>query len=148
MVKTLSEVREKMTERVGSAGKYLKAGMAAAEDPLDVLTRNAAETQKKWEEGIKEASRKGNLAAGLKKAKENDSWRKSQDRAGNHFEERKEDMVNNAMKDYEARAKVIEAAQNAVSKMPTSTRDQRIAKSAAYQKAVGAGMDALYGRKA
>lgn len=148
MVKTKAEFEEKMRERVGSAGKYLKAGMAAAEDPLDVLSKNPEESAKKWKAGIDEANRKGNFQAGIKKAKADDAWRKSQDRAADHFEQRKDDMVANAAKDYDARAKVIEAALKAVESMPTTTRAQRIAKSAKYQEEVGKGMDALYGRKA
>lgn len=148
MVKTATEVAEKMRERVGTAGKYLKQGMEGAVDPLDVLNKNPEESKKKWQAGIAESARKGSYEQGIKRAKENDSWRKSQDRAAAHFEERKDDMVINSMKDYDKRAAAIETAQKAVAGMPTTTRAQRIAKSAAYQTKVGEEMDKIYGRKA
>lgn len=148
MVKTLAEVAEKMKERVATGGKYLRQGMAGAEDPLDVISRDPTGFAKKLQAGVTEAVRTGSYEAGIKKAKAANSWQNSKDRAGAHFEERAADMVTNSMKDYEARARAIEAAQKAVANMPTTTRDQRIAKSAAYQKAVGQEMDKVYGRKA
>jgi len=57
-------------------------------------------------------------------------------------------MVANAMEDYDARAAAIDRALAKVASMPKTTRDQRIAYSAAYQKALGEEMDKLYGRRA
>jgi len=148
MVKTSAEVAEKMKERVATGGKYLRQGMAAAEDPLDVISKDPTGYAKKLQAGVNEAVRTGSYEAGIKKAKAANSWKGSQDRAGAHFEERAGDMVTNAMRDYDQRAQAIAAAQRAVANLPTTTRDQRIAKSAAYQKAVGAEMDKIYGRKA
>lgn len=148
MVKTAAEVAEKMKERVQTAGKYLKSGMDGAEDPLDVISKDPSGYAKKLQAGITEAVRTGSYEAGIKKAKANNSWQGSKERAGRHFEERATDMVTNAMQDYDGRARAIETAQKAVANMPTTTRDQRIAKSAAYQKAVSGEFDKLYGRKA
>lgn len=148
MVKTAAEVAGKMKERVGTAGKYLREGMAGAEDPLDIISKDPSGYAKKLAAGVNESVRTGAYEAGIKKAKEANSWQNSQERAGRHFEERADDMVTNAMKDYEGRARAIEAAQKIVEKLPTTTREQRIAKSTAYQKAVGAEFDKLYGRKA
>jgi hypothetical protein len=147
MVKSAAEVAEKMKERVATGGKYLRKGMDAAEDPLDIISRDPTGYAKKLAAGVTESVRTGAYEAGIKKAKANDSWGKSKERAGRHFEERADDMVTNSMIDYDARAKAIENAQNSVKNLPTVTRDQRIAKSAAYQKAVGAEMDKVYGRK-
>lgn len=148
MVKTATQVAEKMRSRVSGSGKYLKEGMQAGTDPLDVLSRNPTAYAQKLQAGVTEAIRKGSYEAGIKKAKANDSWKKSVDRAGAHFEEAAPRMVENAMKDYDQRATVIKAAQDKVAPMATTTRAQRIAKAAAYAEASGAGYDALYGRKA
>jgi len=147
MVKTRAEVEEKMRERTATAGKYLKQGMDAAEDPLDVLLNNPEESQKKLIAGVAESARRGSYIAGLRKAKERNAWANSKDRAAAHYEERSEDMVNNSMASYDERARAIEIAQGKVAAMPTTTRDQRIAKSAAYQKAVGEEFDKIFGRK-
>jgi hypothetical protein len=56
-------------------------------------------------------------------------------------------MVDNAMSSYNARAQAIAKAQAAVKDMPTTTRQQRIAKSAKYQEVVGAEFDKVFGRK-
>ena len=147
MVKTEAEVRAKMQERVATAGKYLKSGMDAAVDPIDVLLSNPDGYQAKLVAGVQEAARKGSYKAGLLKAKERNAWQNSKDRAAAHFEERAVDMVDNAMASYPERMRVIEAAQKAVADMPTTTRAQRIAKSAKYQEVAGQGYDKLYGRK-
>lgn len=147
MVKTAAEVKEKMLDRVGTAGKYLKQGMDAAEDPIDVLLKDPDAAQKKLLDGQAEAARRGSYIAGLKKAKSRNSWQESKERAAAHYEERKDDMVSHAMDSYDARKGAIERAQASVKDMPTTTRDQRIAKSGAYQKAVGAEFDKVFGRK-
>ena len=147
MVKTRAEVEEKMRDRVGTAGKYLKQGMDGAEDPIDVLLKDPAAAQKKLLDGQAEAARRGSYEAGLRKAKERNAWQNSKDRAAAHYEERTDDMVSNAMSSYDARAGAIERAQAAVKDMPTTTRAQRIAKSAKYQETVGAEFDKVFGRK-
>jgi hypothetical protein len=147
MVKTAAEVKEKMLDRVGTAGKYLKQGMDAAEDPIDVLLKDPAAAQKKLLDGQAEAARRGSYEAGLRKAKDRNAWQKSKDRAAAHYEERRDDMVENAMDSYDARKGAIERAQAATKDMPTTTRDQRIAKSTAYQKKVGEEFDKVFGRK-
>lgn len=136
-----------MLDRVGTAGKYLEQGMDAAEDPIDVLLKDPEAAQKKLLDGQAEAARRGSYIAGLKKAKSRNAWQESKPRAAAHYEERKEDMVNHAMDSYDARKGAIERAQASTKDMPTTTRDQRIAKSAAYQKAVGAEFDKVFGRK-
>lgn len=147
MVKSASEVREKMEERVATAGKYLKTGMQNADDPVKKILNNVDEYQSKLVAGVQEAAKRGNYKAGLQKAADRNAWSNSVDRAASHYEERASDMVDNALSDYDQRAAAIERAKKAVSSMPTTTREQRIAKSAAYQKAVGAEFDKLYGRK-
>jgi predicted nucleic acid-binding Zn-ribbon protein len=147
MVKTEAEVRAKMQERVQTAGKYLQAGMDAAEDPIDKLLQNPDEYEKKLIAGVQEAQKRGSYKAGLQKAKERNAWQNSKARAAQHFEERADDMVDNAMSSYNARAQAIAKAQAAVKDMPTTTRQQRIAKSAKYQEVVGAEFDKVFGRK-
>jgi uncharacterized Ntn-hydrolase superfamily protein len=147
MVKTRAEVMEKMQERVQTAGKYLKQGMDGAEDPIDKLLKNPEESKKKLVAGINEAMNRGSYEAGLRRAKERNAWQISKDRAASHYEERASDMVSNAMASYDARAQAIERAQKAVEDMPTTTRAQRIAKSAKYQELVGQEFDKIFGRK-
>ena len=147
MVKSRAEVEEKMRDRVSTAGKYLRQGMEAAEDPLAVLLKDPAKAAKKHAAGVIEAHRRGSFIAGLKKAKARNSWKESLDRAGAHFEERTEDMVDNAMESYDARASAIERAQARVADLPTTTRAQRIAKSGKYQEYVGEEFDKVFGRK-
>lgn len=146
-IKTKAEVEEKMTDRVSTAGKFLKDAIDKAEDPIDVILSNPDKYIKKLVDGLIQAQKEGKILAGFKKAKKRDAWKNSKDRAGAHYEERTGDMVKNALEDYDARAKVIDEARKAVDDMPTTTRAQRIAKSAKYQDIVGKGFDSLYGRK-
>ena len=147
MVKSKSQVMAKMTDRVGTAGTYLKQGMASAEDPVDILLKDPEKFGNKMVAGLQDAVKRGNYRVGLERAKQRGSWKGSTDRAASHFEERKDDMVKNAMESYDQRAGAIETAKKIVADMPTATRDQRIAKMAAYSKAVGAEMDKVFGRK-
>jgi len=148
MVKSRAEVESKMRERVATSGKYLRMGMDAAEDPIDKLLKDAEKYQQKLIAGVQEAAKRGSYKAGLLKAKDRNAWQMSKDRAAAHFEERADDMVANAMTSYDARAAAIAKAQAAVADMPTTTRGQRIAKSAKYQELVGQEFDRVFGRKA
>jgi len=136
-----------MKDRVSTAGTYLKKGMASAEDPIDVLLKNPEAAAKKLQDGLADAIRRGNYKIGLERAKARNSYKGSMDRAGSHFEERTGDMVKNAMDTYDQRAAAIKAAQDRTAQMPTATREQRIAKSTAYQKAVGEEFDKVFGRR-
>ncbi len=147
MVKSRAQVEAKMKDRVGTAGTYLKQGMQSAEDPTDVLLKDPEKYGQKMLAGLQDAVKRGNYRVGLERAKQRGSWKGSQDRAASHFEERKEDMVKNAMDSYDQRATAIEAAKKRVAEMSTATRDQRIAKAAAYAKAVGEEMDKVFGRR-
>lgn len=147
-VKDADEVRAKMQERAGTAGKYLVSSLNKAESPIDVLLKDPKGNIDKMVKGVQEAQRTGSIEAGLKKAQAAGSWEKAIPRAGAHFEERSTDMVNNAMTDYDKRKVAIENAQKVIADMPSTTRDQRIARSTAYQKAVAVEMDKVYGRKA
>ena len=148
MVKSRARVAAKMQDRVRTAGAELKAGMVEGQDPIDVALKNPAEHAKKMQDGLNEAIRRGKVEAGLKKAKGRNAWKNAIDRAAQHYEASADRMVTNAMEDYDARAGAIERALAKVTSMPKTTRDQRIAYSAAYQKALGEEMDKLYGRKA
>jgi hypothetical protein len=147
-VKDRSEVETKMKDRVGTAGKYLKESLEKADDPLDVLLGNPDKYIDLMVKGIQEAQRTGKIQSGLKKAKDRDAWRKSIPRAGAHYEERTDDMVDHALDDYDERKKCIESALGAIGGMPSTTRTQRISRSAEYQKKVAECFDKLYGRKA
>lgn len=148
MVKSQADVEAKMRDRVSTAGTYLIKGMQSAEDPVDVLLKDPAGNAAKMVAGLQDAVKRGNYKIGLERAKARGSWKGSQTRAGSHFEERKEDMVKNAMDSYPARAAAIKAAQDFTAGMSTATRDQRIAKGSAYLKKVGEEMDKAFGRKA
>jgi len=147
MVKSKDLVEEKMKERVQTAGKYLKAGMEEAEDPIDVLLSNPDLYLKRMIDGLMEALRTGKILAGLKRAKERDAWKNSIDRAASHYEERAEDMVKNAMESYEKRMECIEKARKAIADMPKATRKQKIARSQKYLEVVGECFDKVFGRK-
>jgi hypothetical protein len=147
MVKSKAAVERKMRERVSTAGTYLKEGMSEAPDPVDVLLSDVAGNEKKLVDGVAEAVRRGKYKAGLETAKARGSWKGSQDRAAAHYEERAEDMVKHSMEGYDERANCIEAAKASIKSMPSTTRDQRIARGAAYAKAMGACMDRVKGLK-
>lgn len=147
MVKSRADVEKKMRDRVGTAGQYLKDGMTAAVDPVDVLLKDPEAAAKRMTDGLADAVRRGSYRVGLERAKQRNSWKNSVGRAATHFEERKDDMVKNAMDSYDARAGAIAAAKARTDGMPVATRDQRIAKSMAYLKAVGEEMDKVFGRK-
>ena len=146
MVKSKSAAEEKMKDRVSTAGKYVKEGMEEAEDPIDILLKDADKFAKRLVENLIESIRRGKYKGGLTTAKARDSWKKAIPRAAAHFEERTDDMVAHAMEDYEDRAKCIEIAKAATKDMPTKTRALRIAKGAKHQELMGACMDKVKGR--
>ena len=148
MAKSRARVAAKMQDRVRTAGSELKAGMLEGADPIEIALKNPAEHAKKMADGLNEAIRRGKVEAGLKKAKNRNAWKNSIERAAQHYEASADRMVANALEDYDARIAAIERALAKVANMPRTTRDQRIAYSAAYQKALGEEMDKLYGRKA
>jgi len=145
MVKSRATAEARMRRNIVGAGETLKEGFAEAADPVDVLLADP-DMEKKHQAGVAEAHRKGKMRKGLQIAKERGSWKASSSRAGSHFEERAEDMVNHAMETYDARAKCIEDVKVALKKEPRTTRDQRIAYGAKVQKAVGECIDKIYGR--
>jgi hypothetical protein len=147
MVKSPERVRAKMLDRVRTAGAELKAGMEAAPDPIDIALKDPEAHAKKMVDGLAEAQRRGAIRAGLEKAKKRNAWANAIDKAARHYEDAADDMVDRSMEDYPQRAQAIERAKAAVANMPTVTRDQRIAKGMAYQKAVAQEFDKLYGRK-
>ena len=148
MVKDANRVRQKMLDRVRLAGSELRAGMEAAEDPLAKISKDPATYAKKLQDGVNEAIRRGSYEAGIKRAAKENRWKDSIDRAAQRYEQSADVMVERSMSSYEARGRAIEAAKAKVANMPTTTLDQRIAKAAAYQKAVSAEFNAVFGRKA
>jgi hypothetical protein len=148
MVKSSDRVRQKMLDRMRTAGSELKAGMQAATDPLDVISKDPAGYAKKLQDGIAEAVRRGSYEAGIKKAKSENRWKNSIDTAASRYEQAADVAVERSMNTYEARGRAIEAAKAKVANMPTVTIDQRIAKAAAYAKAVSAEFNTVFGRKA
>ena len=148
MVKSKERAAAKMERGVRAAGPEIKAGMADAIDPLDILTSDTKKYGDRMLAGSAEAVRTGKWKQGLEKAKAGGKWKGSIDRASAHYVERAADMVENSMEDYDSRAQCIERAQAIVKDMPTTTRDERIAKSAEYQRVVGKEYDKLYGRTA
>jgi hypothetical protein len=147
VVKSQADVESKMKDRVSTAGIYLKKGMESAEDPIDVLLKDPEGYAKALVAGLADAIKRGNYKIGLERAKSRGSWKGAIPRAGAHFEERAADLVKNAMESYPARAAAIAAAQAKIKAMPSATRDQRIARSTAYQKFVGEEFDKVFGRK-
>jgi len=146
MVKSKEAAERKMKDRVSSAGKYLTEALGEAPDPLKVILEDPAEHLKKMEAGLKEANRTGKTIAGIKTALARDAWGKSHERAGSHYEERTDDMVEHSMEDYDVRAGCIETAKKAIKSMAKATRANRIARSAKYQEEMGKCMDRAKGR--
>jgi len=147
VVKSKADVEEKMKDRISTAGAYLKKGMEAAEDPIDVLLKDPDGYGKALLAGLQDAMKRGSYKIGLERAKGRNAWKGSMDRAGAHFEERSDDLVKHAMETYDARKGAIEAAKAKIKSMPSSTREQRIARSTAYQRFVGEEFDKVFGRK-
>jgi len=102
---------------------------------------------KKLADGIVEAIRKGKWQLGIKVAKGRDSWKKAIDTAGAHYGDKVDVAVEHAMEDYDTRKKCIEEAKKAIEGMPSTTRAQRIARSAKYQEVMGECMDRAKGLK-
>ncbi len=147
MVKSKEVAERRMRERMRIASEALKEGMLEAEDPLEVLMKDPEGFAKKLSEGIAEAIRKGKWQHGVKVAKSRDSWKKSIDTAGAHYGDKVDVAVEHAMEDYDVRAKCIEEAKKAIEGMPSTTRAQRIARSAKYQEVMGECMDRAKGLK-
>ncbi|MBA7472238.1 hypothetical protein ES707_07560 [subsurface metagenome] len=147
MVKPQADVESKMRDRVSTAGPYLRSGMESADDPIDVLLTDPEGYAEALIAGLRDAVKRGSYKIGLERAKTRGSWKKAIPRAAAHFEERADDLVRNAMESYAVRKTAIEAAQLKIKNMPRATRDQRIARSTAYQKFVGEEFDKAFGRK-
>ena len=147
MVKDASRVREKMLSRMRVAGSELRAGMQAAEDPLQKLSKDPTGYAQKLQQGLAEAIRKGSYEAGIKKAAAENRWKNSIETAAQRYEQSADVAVERAMSTYEIRKRAIEQAKAAVASMPTATTDQRIAKGAAYAKAASKAFNAAFGRK-
>ena len=147
MVKSKRFVESKMRQRVSTSGQFLRDGMNEAQDPVDKLLSDVDKYEKKLVDGVQNSIKAGSYRVGLEKAKKRNSWKNSIDKAGRHYEESADMMVDHALEDYDQRAKLIEQAQDAVRDMPTATRAQRIQKSAKYQEIIGKLFDGHYGRK-
>ena len=147
MVKSKEIAERRMRERMRIASEALKEGMSEAVDPLEVLLKNPEAFAKKLADGIVEAVRRGKWQLGVKRAKGRDSWKKSIDIAGAHYSDKVDVAVEHAMEDYDIRAKCIEEAKKAIENMPSTTREQRIARSAKYQAVMGECMDRARGLK-
>lgn len=147
MAKSAEQTREKMRDRVRGAGKYLEEGMKAGEDPVEKALKDIKKHEQKMIDGLQEAQRTGAIEEGLRKAQKRGSWEKAIPKAARHFEDSADQMVENAMEDYDERMAVVAKAKKLVEDMPTVTRSQRIAKSAKYQDEAGKLFDKLYNRK-
>ena len=147
MVKSKEIAERRMRERMRIASEALKEGMEAAPDPLDVLMKDPEGFAKKLADGIVEAIRKGKWQLGIKVAKGRDSWKKAIDTAGAHYGDKVDVAVEHAMEDYDTRKKCIEEAKKAIEGMPSTTRAQRIARSAKYLEVMGECMDRAKGLK-
>ena len=147
MVKDASRVRQKMLDRMRTAGSELRAGMQAAEDPLQKLSKDPSGYAAKLQAGLAEAIRKGSYEAGIKKAAAENRWKNSIETAASRYEQSADVAVDRAMSSYDIRGRAIEAAKSQVANMPTATTDQRIAKGAAYAKAVSKQFNSAFGRK-
>jgi len=132
MVKSASRVQRKMKERVSVAGTEVVAGFEDAKDPIDVALSDIKGHEEKMKAGLAEAMKAGKVQRGLERAKKRDSWKKSAERAGRHYEERADDMVTNYMDDYDKRAAIIAKAQDEIKKMPKATFEQRMARQRKY----------------
>lgn len=147
MAKSREYVEKKMSDRISTAGAYLRSAMEEADDPVDVILADPEKYAKKLADNLVQSIKEGAYASGLKRAKDRNAWREAQDRAGAHFEERTDDIVAHSMESYDARAKCIESARKAISDMPDKTRTQRAERSKKYQITVGECMDKIFGRK-
>lgn len=146
MVKSKEAAEKKMKDRVSTAGKYLTEALEEAPDPLDIILKDPEGHVKKMQAGLAEAARTGKIIEGVKTAQKRGSWKDSLTRAGAHYEERTEDMVEHSMEDYDIRAGCITTAKKAIESMPKASRTQRIARSAKYQEEMGKCMDRAKGR--
>jgi ElaB/YqjD/DUF883 family membrane-anchored ribosome-binding protein len=147
MTKSAERVRQKMLDRVRTAGSELKAGMEAAEDPLQIISKDPDGYAKKLQKGVDEAVRRGKYQAGVKKAAADNRWKKSIDRAAENYEKSTDVMVDRAMESYEPRMAAIKAAKAACAHMPRGSLEQNLAYAAAYGKAVSKEFDGKFGRK-
>lgn len=148
MVKSKARTEAKMRRGVAAAGPEIIAGMEDAPSPQKVILDDIDQKEKNLVAGVTEAVKRGNYKLGNEKALKRDSYHKSKERASSHYVERADDMVEHSMDDYDDRAAAIQRAKDSIANMPTVTRDQRMARGAAYTKAVALEFDKLYGRKA
>lgn len=130
--KTADQIAEKYTRGVAGAGADYAAGV---QNPTRSWTQAALAGQKRWSAGIQAAIQNGSYGRGVQAAGD----QKWQQGALNKGAQRYQSAATEAGQAYQAKAARImaaaQAAQNAVSNMPDETIEQRIARSAAAQRA-------------
>jgi len=143
MAKDKKLILEKMKERVRTSGKYHKAGLESAENPL----KKALENLDLMRARILEAFESGAVEAGMKAALESGKWEARIPTAAKRWEESAEYMVKEYEKKLDDIMECVEWAKEQVKDLPRVTREQRAEYSKQYQLKVGECMDKKKGIK-
>ena len=129
MAKDKKLVEEKMKERVRTSGKYHKAGLEAAENPLE----KALEQLELMKQRLLAAFESGAVEAGMKEALESGKWEKRIPVAARRWEESSNYMVEEYMKKYNEIMDCVEWAKAQVKDLPRVTVEQRAEYAKQYQ---------------
>lgn len=146
MAKSITTVTHKMKSGMQNAGAAIKDGFSAENDPMKVIAQNVEGYGQAMAAGVAKAVSDGTYAKGVQQAASNGTWSKSAEKAARNYAAQANVAVEEYMKQYPARMQVIEAAVKQYPAVPGESRDARIARGGQIQKAIGEGMDRLYGR--
>lgn len=146
-IKSKSRAKAKMERGMENAGDELEAGMNDGEDPVEAALADIDRIEKEIIANFTASIKAGKYRGGLKKAARRGSWKKSIPRAKAHYVEKKEEMIEHALEDYDDRMALIQQALDKTKGMASATSAQRITKQAAYLTELHRLMNAHYGRK-
>jgi len=132
MVKSKERVLAKLGRSVRAAGPEVTAGIRDAEDPAVIALKDIKNHTTKMSAGLTNAINDGRVEAGLKKPLKRGSYHASAERAGRNYASRVDDIVKNYGDGYDEQAKIVEAGQMAISKMPKATFEDKQARARVF----------------
>lgn len=146
-MKSAALVSQKMKTGMTGAGAAIKEGFSTENDPMKVIAKDVTGYGNAMAQGVANAVANGNYANGIQKAASNNTWSKSAEKAARNYAAQASVAVDEYMKMYPDRMRLIQDIVNANPAVPGETREARIARGGRIQLAIGQAMDSLYGRK-
>jgi len=138
MVKSKSDVEEKMAERVAVSGKWHKRGMEETDvNPNEAALKKLDLMKARFDKAMDS----GRTAAGMREAAANKRWESRIDKAAERWEDSSSYMTERYLEGYDDRVACIEESKKHVAHLPETTIEQRAEKSKQYQIAMSKCME-------